>query len=189
MRKLKLQIQMSVDGFVAGPHGEQDWMTRRPDDEFLQFILSMADSSDTLLLGRKMTDDFIGHWERTLESQPDHPLARRMVDIPKVVFTCTLDESRWKNTTLARGELAQEVARLKAMDGKDMLVYGGVEFVSALVREDLIDAYYLIVNPVAIGCGQSIFQMLEGKRNFTPVESRLYSGGKVVLVYRPEREG
>jgi len=93
MRKVKLQIQMSIDGYVARPNGEVDWMTWNPDDQFLQFISSLIDTSDTLLLGRKMTDDFVSHWENTARNNPDHIFAKKMVDIPKVVFTKTLEKS------------------------------------------------------------------------------------------------
>ena len=84
MRKLKLQVQISVDGYVAGPNGELDWMTWNPDDKLLEFINSLIDSSDTILLGRKMTDGFVSHWENTISNNPDNLFAKKMVDTPKV---------------------------------------------------------------------------------------------------------
>src|SRR3954463_13056487 len=117
MRKLKLQMQMSIDGYVARPNGEPDWMTWNPDDKLLEFINSLIDSSDTILLGRKMTDGFVSHWENLVSNNPDNPFAKKMVDTPKIVFTKTLDKSTWNNTTLAKGNLAEEIANLKKQNG------------------------------------------------------------------------
>jgi dihydrofolate reductase len=161
-------------------------MTWNPDDEFMQFINSHFDSSDTLLLGRKMADEFIKYWENALEKNPDTPFAKKIVDTPKVVFTKTLEESTWNNTVLAKGNLAEEIADLKKQNGKDIAVVGGAGFVSSLIKEGLIDEYHLVVNPVAIGDGMPIFKSLDRMQRFSPIESKLYSGGKTVLSYRPQ---
>lgn len=188
MRKVKLQMQMSIDGYVAGPNGEQDWMTWEQDDELLAFINSLIDSSGTLLLGRKMTDGFVKHWENAVKNNPDTPFAKKLVDIPKVVFTKTLDKSTWNNTTLAKGNLAEEIANLKKQNGKDIIVFGGAGFVSSLIKEGLIDEYHLIVNPVAIGNGMTIFKSLDRMQKFSPIESKLYSGGKTVLSFKTKND-
>ena len=114
MRKLKLQVQITVDGFVAGPNGELDWMTFNMDDKILEYITSLTDASDTILMGRKMTDEFINYWTSVLENaeSPEYAFARKMVDIPKVVFTKTLDESAWPNTVLAKGDIVEELNQL-----------------------------------------------------------------------------
>ena len=181
-------MQMTINGYVAGPNGENDWMTREPDDEFMAFISSHFDSSDTLLLGRKMAGEFINYWENALRKNPDTPFARQIVDTPKVVFTKTLDESTWNNTTLAKGNPAGEMAGLKKQNGKDIAVVGGAGFVSSLIKEGLIDEYHLIVNPTAIGSGMPIFNLLDGMQRFTPMDAKLYSGGKTVLSYKPKND-
>ena len=185
MRKVKLSMQMTINGYVGQPNGEMDWMTWNPDDEFLEFINSHFDSSDTILLGRKMADGFIKHWENAVDKNPDTPFAKKIVDIPKVVFTKTLDKSTWNNTTLAKGNLAEEIANLKKQNGKDIIVVGGAGFVSSLIKEGLIDEYHLIVNPTAIGSGMTIFNSLDRIQKFSPIQSKLYSGGKTVLSYKP----
>ena len=181
-------MQMTVNGYVAGPNGENDWMTWNPDDEFMEFVNSRFDSSDTILLGRKMADGFIKYWENAFDKNPDTPFAKKIVELPKVVFTKTLDESTWNNATLAKGNLAEEIADLKKQNGKDIIVVGGAGFVSSLIKEGLIDEYHLIVNPTAIGNGMTIFNSLDRIQKFTPIESKLYSGGKTVLSYKPKND-
>lgn len=177
MRKLKLQMQMTINGYVGGLNGESDWMTWNPDAELIAFMNSLIDSSDTLLLGRKLvTGGFIKYWENTADENPTHPFAKKIADIPKVVFTKTLDKSTWNTTTLAKGNLAEEINNLKKQSGKDILVFGGAGFVSSLIKEELIDEYHLIINPTAIGSGMTIFNSLDRILKFTPIESKLYSG-------------
>jgi len=188
MRKLKLQMQMTINGYVAGPNGKNDWMTWNPDDELIAFMNSLIDSSDTLLLGRKTADSIINYWENALDKNPDTPFAKKIVDILKVVFTKTLDKSPWNNTTLAKGNLAEEIANLKKQNGKDILVFGGAGFVSSLIKEGLIDEYHLIVNPTAIANGMTIFNSLDTIKKFSPIQSKLYPGGKTVLSYKPKND-
>jgi dihydrofolate reductase len=100
-----------------------------------------------------------------------------------VVFTKTLTESKWKNTTLAKGNLSEEVNNLKKQSGKDIIVYGGAGFVSSLIRENLIDEYYLFINPTAIGRGLEIFKDLNEKLNLKLVNTKTFSNGVVGLFY------
>ena len=184
MRKVKLQMQMTINGYVAGLNGESDWMTWNPDEELLEFMNSLLDSSDALLIGRKLADGFINYWENTASTNPGAPLAKRIADIKKIVFTKTLEKSSWNNTTLAKGDLAEEVNNLKKQDGKDILVFGGAGFVSSLIKAGLIDEYHLIINPTAISSGMTIFNSLDGLQKFSPVQAKLYPGGKTVLSYK-----
>lgn len=188
MRKVKLQMQMTINGYVSGLNGENNWMTWNPDDEFIAFLNSLLDTSDTLLLGRKTADGIIKHWENEANKNPIHPFAKKIADIPKVVFTKTLDKSIWNNTTLAKGNLAEEIADLKKQNGKDIIVFGGAAFVSSLIKEGLIDEYHLIINPTAMGTGMAIFNSLDGIQKFTPVQSKLYPGGKTVLIFKPKND-
>jgi dihydrofolate reductase len=188
MRKVKLQIQMTINGYVGQPNGEMDWMTWNPDDQLIEFINSNFDSSDTILLGRKMADGFIKHWENAVDKNPNIPFAKQIVSTPKVIFTKTLDKSTWNNTTLAKGNLAEEIANLKKQDGKDIIVVGGAGFVSSLIKEGLIDEYHLIVNPTAISSGMTIFNSLNGMQKFSPTQAKLYPGGKIVLSYKPKND-
>src|SRR5258705_5690163 len=157
MRKLKLQVQISVDGSVVGPEGQLDWMTEH-DAGVIARIVQITDSSDTILLGRKMTDGFIKYWESVQTDSPEYVFARKMVDTPKVVFSKTLQRVEGKNVRVETGDLVQTVNQLKAQRGKDIVVYGGATVVSELIENDLIDEFNIFVNPVAIGHGMRIFK-------------------------------
>jgi dihydrofolate reductase len=182
MRKLKLQMQTTVDGFVAGPEGELDWMTWEMDEKLIAFINHLTDTSDTILLGRKMTEGFVKYWEGVLEkpSSPEHTFARKMVEIPKVVFSRTVTRVEGRNVRVESGPLPQAISRLKEQKGKDIIVYGGATFVSSLLENGLIDELNLFVNPVAIGKGMRIFA---ARRPLKLTSSTAYPCGIVVNTY------
>ncbi|HMF69950.1 MAG TPA: dihydrofolate reductase family protein [Flavitalea sp.] len=191
MRKLKLQMQMTLDGYVARPNGEQDWIDWDETGQLMPIVNSLIDSSDTILLGRKMTDEFMSYWENVVNTKPDSPefsFAKKMVDTPKVVFTKTLDKSPWNNITLAKGNLAEEIANLKKQTGKDILVYGGADFASSLIREGLVDEYHLFVHPTAIGNGMTIFKSLDRTQKFSVIQSKLFPSGVTLFSYKPTND-
>ncbi len=183
MRKLKLQVQMSVDGFVAGPEGQLDWMTEH-DEGVIARIVQITDSSDTILLGRKMTAGFISYWEGVQPESPEYSFARKMVDTPKVVFSKTLKRVEGKNVRVETGDLVQAINQLKGQRGKDIVVYGGATFVSALIAHDLIDELNIFVNPVAIGRGMRIFK---DRKALRLTGSTAYPSGAVINTYQPVR--
>src|SRR5271154_3352727 len=111
MRKLKLQVQISVDGFIAGPNGEMDWITWEAGDDFIKYVTELTDSCDFMLLGRKLAEGFIPYWTdiTTRPEDPQYSFARKMVDTPKVVFTKTLQKSTWDNTKVENGDLVSAI--------------------------------------------------------------------------------
>lgn len=184
MRKLKLQMQITVDGFVAGPQGQLDWMTWEMDEKLISFITQLTDTSDTILLGRKMTEGFIKYWEGVV-AQPDNPeyeFARKMVDTPKIVFSRTVKSVPGQNVRVENRPLVDVVGELKSKAGKDIIVYGGATFVSSLIDNSLIDELNLFVNPIAIGTGLRIFG---ARRPLTLRRSTAYRSGIVVHTYEP----
>lgn len=187
MRKLKLQMQQTVNGYVTGPNGELDWMNCNWSDDISQFVTELTDSIDTILLGRNMTDGFISYWDAAAKDpdDPNQEFAKKMVDAHKVVFTKTLERSEWENTVLAKDYITDEVNKLKAQSGKDIIVYGGAGFVSSLIKENLIDELYLFLNPAAIAAGLTIFNMVEGQMNLKLNESRAFDCGIALLKYSP----
>jgi dihydrofolate reductase len=186
MRKLKLQVQMSVDGFVARPNGELDWMTWNLDDKLIKYIRDLHESVDNIILGRKMTEGFVNYWESVKPDSPEFSFAKIMVNTPKIIFTKTLDKPIGKNTSLAKGNLTDEISNLKKRDGKDIIVYGGAGFVSSLIKHNLIDEYHLFINPTAIGNGLEIFKEVDSKLSLKLIESTAFDCGIVVNQYKPE---
>ena len=189
MRKLRLQVQMSVDGCIAGPNGEMDWMFGLLDDELIKYAYKITESVDTILMGRKMTDVFISSWLDVM-NKPDDPwyaFSKKMIETPKVVFTKTLNKSRWINTDIATGDLVEEVSKIKSQNGRDIIVYGGASFDSSLIKEKLIDELYLFINPVAIGNGMTIFKDLNEIQKYTLIESKAFESGKILLRYEVKK--
>jgi dihydrofolate reductase len=190
MRKVKLQMQLSVDGFVAGLQGEMDWMTWNWDDGLKNYVTDLTDSIDCILLGRNMPGGFIPYW-KSVTANPDDPqfaFGKKMDDTLKVVFSKTLKKSEWDNTILAQGDISEEVKALKEMPGKDIIAYGGANFVSSLIRHDLIDEYHLFINPAAIGAGMPIFTTLTQKMSLKLVKATPFDCGIVVLQYEPDNK-
>jgi len=185
MRKVKLQMQLSLDGYVAGPNGEMDWMTWDWDDKLKADVTELTASVDTILLGRKMAGGFISHWAAAAANPEDPTVdyAKIMDDYKKVVFTKTLHKSEWENVDLATGDLATEIKKLKAQNGKDIIVYGGASFVSSLIKEKQIDEFNLFINPAVIGSGLSIFKDVAEKQDLKLISATPYACGIVRMRY------
>lgn len=193
MRKLKLQIQITLDGFIAGPIGEMDWMVWNWDEELKQYVTDITEPVDCIVLGRKLAEGFIPHWAKVAANTDDseNVAGRKYTNTKKIVFSKTLNKSdaiikTWNNTYLAKGDLVEEINQLKAQKGKDIIAYGGANFVSQLVKYGLIDEFHLFVNPVAIGKGMTIFSELESMQNLILLESTKFNCGIVVLKYKPK---
>ena len=182
MRKLKLQVQMTLDGYIAGLNGEMDWMVFDWDTKLKRYITGITEPVDCIILGRKLAQGFIPYWA----SNPKEEGADKMNSCKKVVFTKTLDKSQWSNTVLAKGDLKDEITELKKQVGNDIITYGGASFVSSLIKQGLIDEFYLLINPTAIGNGMTIFKEMGSTLNLTLVKSESFECGIVVLNYKLE---
>jgi dihydrofolate reductase len=191
MRKLKLQVQMTVDGFIGGPNGEMNFGVWDWDDALKQYVTALIEPVDCIVLGRRLAEGFIPHWAAVAAdpTHPEHSAGRKFTDTPKIVFSKTLEKSGWEHTVLATGDLVDEIDALKAQPGQDIIAYGGAAFVAALVKHNLIDDYHLFVNPAAIGKGLSIFSALEGMRALTLIKATPFDCGIVVLHYAPRGNG
>lgn len=180
---------MTIDGYVASHKGEMDWMTMPWTEDLNAYVDKIMQPVDTILLGRRLAEGFIPYWQGVAEdgSNPEQAAGKMYTDTQKVVFTKLETKPDWPNTTLARGEIKQEVHGLKEQKGQDMIAYGGAEFVSGLIRHDLVDEYHLFINPVAIGKGKPIFADLDARLNLVLAESTTFDCGVVVLKYIPMR--
>ena len=193
MRKLKLEIQMSIDGFIADLDGNMDWMVWPYNDywnwdkELRQYHTDLITSSDCILLSSKMAEGgFIDHWN-DIARTPTNPqsfFADKVSIMQKIVFTKTLKKSKWKNTEVANGNLVNKIKALKNLKGKDLIVYGGATFVSSLIRENLIDELHLLINPTAIGTGLTIFKDSNKKKSFSLIKSKSFDCGVTLLHYK-----
>ena len=185
IRKLKLQMQVSLDGFNStGPNDEQRWVTWDLEG-IKRYVIDLLETSDTILIGRKLAVDYIPFWQDifTMPDDPMYDFAQRIVNRKKVVFTKTLDKSIWDKTELAKGDLTDEINRLKNQDGKDIIVYGGSSLVSALIKAGLIDEFHFFINPIAIGKGTSAFEQLANWQPLNLVKSITCNSGIIILHY------
>jgi dihydrofolate reductase len=185
MRKLKLQVQMSIDGFIAAVGGEMDWLTMDWSDDINAYVDQITDPVDTILLGKNLAIGFIPHWTAAYNSPDPIPGAQKMVETLKIVFTKTLKTANWENTILNNGDLVDEINALKQQSGGDIIAYGGGTFVSALIKEQLIDELHFFINPVVLGNGMPIFQAITAHQPYKLVSSIPFDCGIIALQYKP----
>jgi len=193
MRKLVLQMQMSVDGFV-GAEDDHDWQVwgwgdhNRWDEALKLDFNAHFQSIDTILLSRKMVEEgYLAHWGNAAKKRAEDPFyafAQRIIDVQKVVPSDKLQNSRWERTVVRSGDLPREVGALKAEAGKNIAVFGGAGFASALIAAGLVDEFQFYINPAALGRGTRLFDQA-GFRNFRLLGSKAYECGIVVNRYAP----
>jgi len=184
MRKLKIQVQMSIDGYIANPGGKLDWMTWNWDSELRKYVFNLTRPVDCIVLGKNLANEFINTWqERLKDPATSDAFARKMVETQKIVFSQTIDRASWKNTRLAKGDLADEIIRLKKTKGRDIIAYGGVSFLTSLIKTGLIDEYNLFINPIILGSGLSIFHNPEKNLKLDLVYSTSFECGITALCY------
>jgi dihydrofolate reductase len=184
-RKLVLQMGISIDGIVATSNGSQTTPVMEgtaglpgEDPKLTERKLAWLRETDAHLMGRVTYEEMASYWPSST-----HPYAALMNDIPKVVFSSSLEHADWPESRIARGDLAEEIASLRAEPGKDLMAHGGASFVQSLARLDLIDEYRLMTHPVAIGGGLPLFSDLPSPLRFELIEATPY-GGTVACVYR-----
>lgn len=183
MRKVIYSMGVSLDGFIAGPNGEIDWSA--PDEELHRFHNRQTRELGAHLCGRRLYE-VMAYWE-TAEENPlaaEHELefARIWKDLPKIVFSKTLEKVEG-NARLVRDGVVEEVAKLKAQPGKDMAV-GGAGLASTFIELGLVDEYRLFVSPVVLGGGTPFFPALDERINLELVETRTFGSRVVYVRYR-----
>lgn len=189
MRKIKLQMQLSLDGFVGGLNGEMDWMVWDWDDILKKYTTELTNSADTFLLGRATGEGMAVYWP-TVASNPesreeDKWMAEKLNNLPKIIFSRTVTTINWNNARVAN-DIIEEVRELKKEPGKDIIIYGGAGIVSSFIRENLIDEYHLFINPVVLGKGKTIFTGVRERLNLKLKRTTESACGIVVLQYVPQ---
>ncbi|MFP8885864.1 dihydrofolate reductase family protein [Streptomyces mangrovi] len=186
MRRFKLQVQVSVDGYMAGPNGEMDWMTFPWTDDIGAHIDALTKPVDHIVLGRRLAEGFIPTWAAGPEGETEESIAW-MNDTPKTVISDSLTESPWENVAVAGGDLTETVNRLKAQPGGDIITYGGGTLVRNLIARGLLDELHLFVNPVALGAGMPVFPDTGAHHRLSLVAARPFDCGITALHYEPKR--
>jgi dihydrofolate reductase len=184
MRKLSMFNSVSLDGYFTDSKNDMSW-AHQNDPEWNEFVAGNATGKGTLLFGRVTYEMMAGFWTSPQAAQMMPDVTKGMNASQKVVFSRTLDKVGWENTVLLKGDLISEVKKLKADSGPDMVILGSGNIVAQLARENLIDQYQVVISPVAIGGGRTLFEGLKKQLRLKLTASRAFKNGSVFLTYVP----
>ncbi len=194
LREVVIQMHMTLDGFADSRDGFVPLNDRRYGAELnRQLRGTAADQVDTLLLGRGTYRQFNAFWPKVYADPSSYPkgiaaAGRFLTETPKVVFSKSLPKAGWQNSTIVRGDIGAEIARLKRRPGKNLLVPGGVAFPRALIQRDLVDEYFLSVVPIVIGSGRDrLFGPVTRPRTLKHIRSHAFRNGVVLHHFRRAR--
>jgi dihydrofolate reductase len=192
MRKVIVSMFVTLDGFIAGPNSELDWMpgNQTPDTEVDAYILDMLDEMDTILLGGTTYRLFVEYWPTITTSQ--EAIADKLNRLPKVVFSRSLDTvrwGRWDNARLASGTLVDEINHLQQQGGKDMVMFGGARLARSLRKLELVDEYRLFLSPLLLWGGQPLFEETNTRTTLELSSVTAFKSGCVLLVHTPRKPG
>lgn len=192
MRKLIVSEFVSLDGVMEDPGGAEKtkhggWTFKFMSPEAGKFKFDELFASGALLLGRVTYQGFAKAWP---SMKDEVGFADKMNSIPKYVVSTTLKKAEWKNSTVVKGDVAEEVKRLKEEPGQDILVFGSAELLNTLMNDDLVDEYRLMVYPIVLGSGKRLFgDGLDAAKALSLADSRAFGSGVVLLTYRPQVGG
>lgn len=188
MPKLAVFNSVSTDGYFSGPNDDISWTKEGADDpEWAQFVAGNAGSGGVLVFGRKTYDMMKSFWPTPQAMQMMPEVAKGMNESKKLVFSRTLDKADWSNTRLVKGDLVEELKRLKKESGPDMIILGSGSIVSQAAQNGLIDQYTMVVVPVVLGRGRTMFEGVRDKLALKLKESRAFRNGRTVQIYAPAR--
>ena len=191
MRKIIVTMWMSLDGFIAGPQGEMNWVGEFFDEAMGAYEYDLASGADTLILGRVTYESFAGSWPHVPDnpnvSEGEKAYARLLNAMRKVVFSRTLETVEWNNSTLLREIRPEEIERLKQEPGKDIGIYGSASVIQTLMNHNLIDEYQLLIHPVVFGIGTPLFKDIQHQMNLTLAQTKAFPSGVVLLQYQAKR--
>ena len=184
MRKLVVFNSITLDGYFVGTGGDMNW-AHKSDPEWLAFTAENAAGGCEAVYGRITYEMMAGWWPSPMALQAFPSVAKAMNEMPKVVFSRTLKSADWNNTRLLQDDLAAAVRKLKAEPGPDLLIMGSGTIISQLTQARLIDEYQIVVQPVALGAGRSMFEGMTDRLTLKRTKSRTFENGCVVLWYEP----
>lgn len=186
MRKLILFNMITLDGFFEGENHSIEW--HNVDDEFNKFAVAQLETADTLVFGRITYELMSGYWPTSLALDDDPTVAGIMNSISKIVISTTLEHVDWENTRLVRENVREELLKLKQQPGKHIFIFGSAELASSILEMNLIDEYRIMINPVVLGHGKSLFLNVNDKLNLKLINTKVFKSGNVLLYYKPEKQ-
>ena len=183
MRTLSVFEHVSLDGYFVDAAGDMSWAHRNDDREWSEFTSQNASGGGVLVFGRVTYDMMAGYWTtaRARAAAPD--VAERMNALPKVVVSRTLREAAWQNTKILKGDIAAHMRALKEQPGPDLVIMGSGTVVAQLTQAGVIDTYQLVVNPIVLGAGRTLFEGVEKPVRLALARERRFANGNVVLWY------
>jgi dihydrofolate reductase len=185
MRKVFLFMMVSLDGFFEGPDQDISW--HNVDEEFNEFAINQLTEVDTLLFGRVTYQGMASYWPTEFAINDDPIVAGLMNSLPKIVFSRTLNEIEWNNSRLIKENIAEEISALKQKTGKDIAIFGSSDLTVALSEMGMVDEYRIMINPVVLGNGKSLFQGIQNKLDLKLLKTKLFKSGNVLHYYKPSK--
>jgi dihydrofolate reductase len=182
LRKLVVYNSVSLDGCFTDLNGDMSW-AHKADPEWQAFVSQNASGGGELVFGRVTYQLMASFWPTPLAAQSNPIVAERMNSLPKVVFSRTLDRVSWSNTRLMKGEPAAEVHALKQEPGPSMVIMGSGTIVAQLAEAGLVDEYQIVVNPIVLGKGRTLFDGVRTSLRLRLIGSRIFGNGNAVLSY------
>jgi dihydrofolate reductase len=183
MRKIFAFIMTTLDGYYEGPNQEFDfWVV---DEESNGFAVEQLDEVDTLLFGRVTYEGTAAYWPSPAAEEDDPRIAARMNGLSKIVVSRTLDSADWANTRLIKDDVTDELTKLKQQPGKDIAILGSSDLTVSLLQMGLVDEVRIMVNPVVLGAGKSVFRSADERISLKLLKSRRCDSGNVLLYYQP----
>ena len=184
MTKLVVYNAMSLDGYFTDANGDMSWAHKR-DPEWQAFVSENASGGGQLLFGRVTYELMASFWPTPLAAQSNPIVVERMNSLRKFVFSTTLKHAAWNNTTLLKGDLPAEVRKLKQEPGPNIVIMGSGSIVAQLADAGLVDEYQIVLNPLVVGNGRTLFEGVKRKLPMKLARSRAFGNGNVVLFYEP----
>jgi dihydrofolate reductase len=184
MPKLVVYNSMSLDGYFTDADGDMSW-AHKQDPEWQAFVSENAGGGGQLLFGRVTYDLMASFWPTPLAAHSNPIVADRMNNLRKYVFSTTLQQAAWNNTILFKGDLATQVRKLKQEPGPAIVIMGSGSVVAQLAEAGLIDEYQIVLNPLVVGSGRTLFEGVKRKLPLKLAKSRAFGNGNVVLFYEP----
>jgi dihydrofolate reductase len=186
VRKLIVFNHISLDGYFVDANGGMSWAkTDAGDAEWKAFVAGNTQGNGPLLFGRVTYDLMASYWPTPMADQHDPVVAERMNNAPKIVFSRTMQKASWQNTALMMGDLATEVQKLKNETGEGMAILGSGSIVAQLAQARLIDEYQIVVDPIVLGKGRTMFEGVKEQLKLKLTKRRAFSNGNVFLSYEP----